>query len=311
MINVGKKKDIRVLVRGGLGNQLFQYGAAYALSKRLNLPIVADDLFTSAVTNAKNVDQRKSELESFENDLIFKRRKISLKNKFVSKTLGLQRILGDFFPLVFLRSGYYTNEKQDKYNIFREINRGITLNSYCGNPIYFQDFKIEIAEKISQIKQPTEWFLENKKKIDQIKPVGVHVRLGDYKKHKDIYGEPDFNYYKSAIDLIFKLVGHKSLWLFSDEPSEAASIFEGKIKFNELVQPPKSSKPIESLNLLASCSAVICANSSFSWWAGFLATAIEPNKTVVFPRPMFNSDEFIEPFNWLPLSWITLGRNID
>ena len=37
-------------IKGGLGNQLFQYAAAYALSKRLNQPFCFDPSFTGNMT---------------------------------------------------------------------------------------------------------------------------------------------------------------------------------------------------------------------------------------------------------------------
>lgn len=48
-----KEKGEKMLVmriKGGLGNQLFQYASAYALAKRLNQKMVFDPSFTANMT---------------------------------------------------------------------------------------------------------------------------------------------------------------------------------------------------------------------------------------------------------------------
>lgn len=302
---------IKIYLRGGLGNQLFQYGAALNLAEKLNFPIIADDLFVSPATTNKNAGYRVNELNSFKNDLIFNSRSDSVKNRVLSKVVARQRVLGDHFPQIMIGMGYFANERQDQLEDFLQIKKSVIINSYCGRPEFFGSAKIKLAKHLIAISNPTDWFTQNNKTIKTDSITGIHVRLGDYKNAKHIYGIPDVNYYVKSLNLLEAINGKKPVWLFSDEPAEAFNLLKNKVKIDEVLKAPEESRPIETLNLLGNCANIVCANSSFSWWAGFLATERSENSRIIFPRPMFNDSKMKEPFNWLPENWITVGRKID
>ena len=307
---MAKLSEIRVLARGGLGNQLFQYGAALNLSNKLQLPITIDNLFLSKSTQNKYVGYRVLELDSFENNAKFVLRENNLKNKFVSKLLEKQRLFGDHFPELQTKYGYFANERIDQFGVFQKINKPIVLNSYCGSPSYFGNSNIQLVNEITKVVKPSSWFLETLGRINSVAPTAIHVRLGDYSKFKSTYGEPDPEYYLAAVSVLNKLDASRPNWLFSDEPDKAIRLLGNRIKIDHVVIPPSNSRPIETLNLLGNCMNIVCSNSSFSWWGGYLATAKSEATKVIFPRPMFNDPNVPEPFNWLPPSWITLGRRL-
>jgi hypothetical protein len=307
---MSNKNEITLFARGGLGNQLFQFGAALNLSTKLDLPLVVDDLLLSKSTKNKNVGYRILELDSFESKATFVFNDASIKNRIKSKALSRQRIIGDRFPELLVKFGYFANEYKDFYDLFDSINKPITINSYCSRPLYFGAEVGNLVQNITSIKNPSDWFTRHKKLVSDSEPVGIHVRLGDYKKFASIYGQPDISYYINAINLLRELDGTRPIWLFSDEPLDAIELFGEKVEFDQIINSPKSSRPIETLVLLGSCKNLICANSSFSWWAGYISTVLDKKSNVIFPRPMFNDPNMVEPFNWLPKSWITLGRAI-
>ena len=307
---MAEHNEIRVLARGGLGNQLFQYGAALNLSNKLQLPITIDDLFLSRSTPNKFVGYRVLELDSFANNANFVFRENDLKNKLISKMLEKQRLLGDHFPTLQTKYGYFANERIDQFDSFQKLNKAIVLNSYCGSPSYFGNSNMQLVNEITKVIEPSNWFLETLEKINSVSPNAIHVRLGDYSKFKSTYGEPDAEYFGSAINFLNKLGAAGPNWLFSDEPEKAMGLLGNKINFDFVVTSPSNSRPIETLNLLGSCRNIICSNSSFSWWGGYLATAKSEFTNVIFPRPMFNDPKIPEPFNWLPPGWVSLGRRL-
>lgn len=307
---MARHNEIRLFARGGLGNQLFQFGAALNLSKQFSLPIVIDDLFLSSSTFNKKVGYRKIELDSFQNEAQFHNNKHSALNIARSKILSYQRLLGDRLPKLLAKIGYFANENTNQFPIFNQLDRGVAINSYCGHPDFFGNVGAEIVGSVTQIKSPTKWYTDNLSKVLSDSPTGIHLRLGDYKNFPNIYGKPDIKYFSRALEIFKDLNGSRPIWVFSDEPDEARNFFSEVINIDNFVENSVPRRPIEDLNVLAACKNIICSNSSFSWWAGYLATIGKQNANVIFPRPMFVNSKIVEPHNWLLPDWLTLGREI-
>jgi hypothetical protein len=306
------KKVIRIYARGGLGNQLFQFAAAYHLAHTYNLKIEVDDVLVSSQARFnKGLGKRQLELDGFDSQLIILRNNSTLRSEFKSRMLWIARLLGDKFPDLMLRFGTFANEFEDQLATFKRIESAATINSYCSTPDYFPDCGNEIAQRISEVNEPSDWYLKWSTEISATKPMGINIRLGDYKNLTHIYGTVDPEYYWRSVQLLKELVGDRPIWVFSDEPELAAELLREKFGQLKFVEHSNDPRPIEYLNLLAKCEGIVCANSSFSWWAAFVATQLNPSSRVVFPRPMFNSNEIREPFNWLPSDWFTLGRNLE
>lgn len=301
---------VKIYLRGGLGNQLFQYGAAFNLAKRTNSKIIVDDTIISAGVNKNFFNPVKLELDTFINEIDFNYCKPGLKTSLKSKFLAGQRLLGDRFPNLLLKFGVFASEHNENFEIFEVIDNEITINSYCGSRRFFGDYSGEIVKTIFEIKDKSNWLIEITKEIEIKKPIALNIRLGDYLKLEHIYGSPDPYYYLRSLEILKKFKGDSEIWLFSDEPEKANLLLEDYIKFDKLVSIPNNFRPIEYMVALANCDAIICANSSFSWWAGFLSTHKDPNAKIIFPRPMFAATHPAEPFNWLPEGWYSVGREI-
>ena len=303
--------DIVLYPRGGLGNQLFQYGAALQLSINLDRQITVDDsLLNPKVALNDGVASRHLELNEFKNQIAITRHTSGNSSKLQSKILTMQRLIGDRAPKLLLKFGIFANESSDQIEVFKAIRKSVVINSYCGSPAYFPDCQDELAQQISQIRNPSQWYLQVAKELAEESPIAIHVRLGDYKKLGSIYGRPDPDYYASAIKLITQRIGERPIWLFSDEPELASQILGQYVKISRVVDPSASDRAIEHLNLLGKCQGVVCANSSFSWWGGFLSSKLVEDSIVVFPSPMFDSMEYKEPENWIPAKWVRLERRV-
>jgi hypothetical protein len=301
--------NIVLYPRGGLGNQLFQYGAALQLSTTLGLQIKVDDsLLNPKVAMNDGVASRYLELDEFENQISRTTKSGGIASKLRSKLLTVQRLIGDKAPKLLLNFGVFANERIDQIEVFRTIHKSVVINSYCSSPAYFPDCQDELAKQISRIRNPSQWFQQLSNEVNDISAIGVHVRLGDYKDLGSIYGRPDPDYYAKAVNLITEKIGDRPIWLFSDEPALANEIVGKHIKISRIIDPRASDRAIEHLNLLGKCQGIVCANSSFSWWSGFLSSKLVKDSIVVFPKPMFDSPAIKEPENWIPASWVRLER---
>jgi hypothetical protein len=297
--------------RGGLGNQLFQYGAALQLSIDLGCLITVDDsLLNPKVEMNEGVASRHLELDEFESQIATTKHSSSNSSRIRSKLLTVQRLIGDRAPKLLLKYGIFANETNDQVKVFKTIRKPVTINSYCSSPAYFPGCQEELAKQISQIRNPSQWYLQTSKELAEVSPIALHVRLGDYKNLGAIYGRPDPEYYAKAVNLITQRIGERPIWLFSDEPDVASAIIGKHLDIARIIDPKSSDRAIEHLNLLGKCQGIVCANSSFSWWSGFLSSKLVADSLVVFPSPMFDSPDYKEPENWIPADWVRLERRV-
>ena len=297
--------------RGGLGNQLFQYGAALQLSTTLGRQITVNaSLLNPKVKMNDGVASRTLELNEFKNQISATKYTGANSSMLHSKLLTVQRLIGDRAPKLLLKFGIFANETSDQIEVFKTIHKSVVINSYCSSPAYFPDCQDELAKQISQIHKPSQWYLQISKELAEVSPIALHVRLGDYKNLGSIYGRPDPDYYENAVNLITQRIGERPIWLFSDEPELASQILGKHINISKVVDPNLSDRAIEHLNLIGKCQGIVCANSSFSWWGGFLSSKLVEDSVVVFPSPMFDSLEYKEPENWILAKWVRLERRV-
>jgi hypothetical protein len=145
---------------------------------------------------------------------------------------------------------------------------------YFQDPSWFDEFKEDIKVLYGQNIVP----------IDQ---VAIHVRRGDY------VGNPFYvqlwktDYYKKAMELF----PNEKFLVFSDDIEWCKAHFMGnQFEFSE------GNDEVTDLNLMAGCKAVIIANSSFSWWGGYLSKG-----KVVAPKEWYSDkiERTVCPNNWI------------
>jgi hypothetical protein len=142
-----------------------------------------------------------------------------------------------------------------------------------------------------------------------VSPIGVHVRLGDYKNFPNIYGRFDPNYFERALETMFSLVGERPVWLFSDEPSTLFDIVPKLAVRNQAPAALNQLSGLETLNVMARMQGLVCSNSTFSWWGAFLAD--RPGFRAIFPSPLFAKSGPADPKNFILPGWLQLGRDFN
>lgn len=142
--------------------------------------------------------------------------------------------------------------------LYAQARRGEIEDTYVQDEEHFYEYADEIKALYSS-------------GIGLIDMVAIHVRRGKnpINPSEPPYSENPFyvnlmktDYYQDAMDLF----PDAKFLVFSDDIKwcKKQPIFKGCsfAKGNE----------IDDLNLMASCKGVIIANSSFSWWGGYLST---------------------------------------
>jgi hypothetical protein len=308
-----EERSVKVFLRGGLGNQLFQYGAGVALANRNKSKLLIDvSLLPSESGTIDGVTRWPSQISEFHHEGTLVRRQFPAKHRarLHGALLQVDRKLGDNFPGLLGKVGRFSNELSTNFTRFESLTAPrLVLNSYCNSPRFFLDYGDQIRNSIRTLRQPSPAFLELTSIVAKTKPLAVHVRLGDYKNLSKIYGSVDPDYFARAIDLQMALSGEREIWLFSDEPHLARQLL-GNSEHNAGIQTLLGKlTSLETILIMSSCLGLVASNSTFSWWAAYLN--LDKQAPAIFPRPFFARSGPAEPKDWLQVNWLQLGRNPD
>lgn len=262
---------VRVFLRGGLGNQLFQYAGGLYLSQKQNEELeIRHDLLPNARDSILGVTRFPVQLDRFrfKGTLTCKVSQPEGKTHFLSKILQLQRVLADKVPKLFLRLGVLAGEVS-KSPDFLSIRSIRTVNAYCTTSIPAVMLGESLRKQIRDVVNPSAMFLDLSKQASVSGPIIVHIRLGDYIGLPHLYGATDYDSIRKEIFRV-KKSNSAPVWLFTDSPSDLNLGIKESLGISKIIGPDTIENPVENLVLMAAGSHLIAANSTFSWWAAFL-----------------------------------------
>lgn len=281
---------IIVQVNGGLGNQLFQYSTAKALSIKKNALLLLDMSWFDQTG-------KKDGLHYF-----------SIPDKIASNSE-----LKPFYERGLLTKAVQRLKPSTKREIYREkffhfdpdlfkVNDTVFLKGIWQSEKYFIDHE-DALRQVLTIKEEYVGHLSSiKSELQSTNSISIHVRRGDYLTAValDVLGLQEKDYYKSAWSAITSKVTNAQAYFFSDDTKyveeELMPLIPGKI-----LSRPEPDNYIEDFYLMSQCKHNIIANSSFSWWAAWLNN--NPDKWVVAPKKWFNNGpkdtQDLIPHSWL------------
>ena len=174
-------------------------------------------------------------------------------------------------------SGRMGNEMFRHAYLYAQFRDGIIPDIYLQDPKYFEKYTDEIKDMFGQ-------------GIGYLTQVGVHIRRSGnptsssepkYSDNPFYVNLSETDYYDRAMALF----PEDNFLVFSDDPDWCKE----KFKDNPRVQVMDKGNDVDDFNLLASCKDIIMANSSWSWWAGYLC----PNdgKRIITPSKWFADGE--------------------
>lgn len=162
--------------------------------------------------------------------------------------------------------------------IYAQTKRGIIPDIYLQDDKYFSEYGDEIKKLYGD-------------GVGYLPYVAVHLRRGDYVNNPIYVDLAQTGYYIDATNLF----PDRKFLIFSDDIEFAKTYFEGdKFAFDG------STDPVEALNKMASCDGIIMANSSLSWWAGYLSQSKDKK---VYPKLWFTDNINRVGF---PKDWISI-----
>ncbi len=294
-------------LRGGLGNQMFQY----ALGRRIAL---------------ENNSVLKLDISSFKNDYVYKR-KYSLgcfniieniateKDLKKATTLKSKNYIGKFIRLITKMKPYYKRyllceQQLFKYdpNVLRKF-RDVYIDGSWQNEKYFKNIEDILRNEFAF---KTNLDGENLKLAEQIRntnSVSLHMRNYALNcsvtaiSNRDLneYGIMSSDYYNKAVKYIEKTQNNLQFFVFSDDINLARRNI--KLEYPTSFIVTNDGKDYENLQLMSLCKHQIISNSTFSWWAGWLNN--NPDKIIIGPKKWF-VDAHYDTSDLVPKDWIKI-----
>ncbi len=289
---------IIVYLKGGLGNQLFQYAAARSLAS-INNTIVKLD--TTAYYYG---GPRQYELWHFniqeniaQSSEILKFTEVK-QNKFQKLFSAL---LHNRSPLPAHHIRY---NKTEFYKDFFNLPDNIYLEGYFQSEKYF----INIADTIRNEFQIKSGLNDKNKEIAELmtnsQSVNICIRRGDYvadQKANQKHGVCSLDYYHRCIKIISEKVKNPNFFVFSNDFNWCRDNL--KIQYPVYYVDHQPDKAHEDLRLMTFCKHHIIGNSTFHWWAAWLAPY--KDKLVFAPKKWYARDDMyadeLIPDNWIKL----------
>lgn len=277
---------IVVKIRGGLGNQLFQYSYA----KMVHTWFPEKKIFLDcSYYNKKHIRSLEIDKMNIVNNVVW----ISKKNALFDIFYGIYRvinkiILRDTIPskIIWIASNVFCFcDKTFSIDIKKEVFSNIYLAGYFQDEKEIRIVKKEIQEEFTPKKMSA---LANSvlNDINSHKSIGISIRAGeDYSK----FGWPicDKKYYIKGLEKLY--TGNEKIFIFSDVIDRVITEkwFEGKN-----VTYVKGCNSVECLYLLSNCDDFIIANSTFSWWGAYLSR--KDDKKIIAPKYFYPSKKMAD-----------------
>lgn len=303
---------INLIIKDGLGNQMFQYAYARWLQEQYKQkgiiePLVINPYFiqhkdfrendardmslhhlclNEDVTIQNRKDQKRS-FSKFRMRTIFSTSPIVLFNWIVRKKKplgesnfkhwGQHGIYYTFSPYTYYASPLSKKKVKYVFGFFQDERN-------------FRAIADTIKKELLVSSEPTRQNVEMLEAINATNAVCLHIRRGDYlnPRWKGLQ-ICNYEYYNNAINYILDRVENPVFYVFSNTHKDLEWI-KSNYKFKDtrenrkinLVFVDLENPDYEELRLMYNCKYFIISNSTFSWWAAYLSQNNE--KIVLVPE---------------------------
>lgn len=279
------------VLAGGLGNQLFIIAAALAYQTVSRRGVALSDLEVRNVRQSRGNSLTQLDWKSLGSIPVLGRTNLIFRH-LLTRAIGLAGF----------KLHYGSREIGFDPNLL-ELRGKLSIRGH------FQTYKFLQIEGVSESllglapKNPSRQFFDWMQEFQGNPVLSVHIRLGDYRNHRNSFGLLRPEYYKNAIfQALDSFEGSiKSIYVFSDEP-EAAKTYLDNYDFPlpvTYVAEGSGLSDVEAMLIMAQSHALVIANSTYSWWSGVLGNR---EKLVIAPDKWFRN--LPDPSELYPRTWL-------
>lgn len=285
---------ILLKLKGGMGNQMFEYAFARCLQHGTEEQMIID---TALMKNTKLAH------EVYTLDKFFLSDQAVLLEADSYNSTGLIGIVYQLARYSFAGVGMLFG-KATQYRLESVIQLAINriglhlcadgyisqtrstapvkiVEGYWQSHKYFLEIEADIRRELKVKVPPLDRNLELLQEMENSASVCVHIRRGDYVNSPE-HMVCTKKYYIDAMAEVAKRIQNPVFYIFSDDIAWVKENlpFKYPVRYIET-----GNSNYEELRLMYSCRHFVISNSSFSWWAQYLCD--NPDKVVIAPNKWF------------------------
>jgi glycosyl transferase family 11 len=304
---LGGQSMIIVCLRGGLGNQLFEYAFGRFLAHKHGTELRINRWFYTSNNSARFRPGYDDGNPNRVMVLLVDHFNIFCE-KYSDENWQCKEEIANCYPSL----KYVTDNSSPSIEEVARLGENLIL---CGWWSYQTDYLFEKQymdvirpELTLKCRIGDAGFEFAKRKIENsLNSVAVHVRRGDYKDLQHIFTLLPEDYYKRAFNLMEVNVSTPEYFVFSDEIDEVQRHF----RFSRDVHFVKTNTALADFELMRRCRHNIIANSTFSWWAAYLNA--NEDKIVITPATYYGNKEWQTEYErqhltrgYMPSTWLKI-----
>ena len=291
---------IIVQILGGLGNQMFLYALGRAMAHRSGASLLLD---TNVIEHARQETPRSYDLDIFRmKPTLARRADVARYHSHGAGLLGkiVHRLRGASGASEILHQ--YRFEYEPKV---LDLRPPIYITGFWQSYRYFIDIEDALRRDFTFRDELPPAAADHARAIAELGTVCVHVRRGDYTepRHADFIGPCSIDYYRRAVARVREFVERPVFFIFSDDLAWCRANFDwlgDAARFVAYGTAPGFKQHASDLQLMTRAECFITANSTFSWWAAWLAG--DRARLVITPKEWFK-DPRLRTDDLIPAHW--------
>lgn len=291
---------ITVRLKGGMGNQMFQYAFAKATAKRLGTTFQMDCSLLLDRARGDETIYRDYDLEIFNIEKRFLTRPETLKKIYRLKFSKIGKLLRSN---ALKGKDYY---KEPFFHLDKKVLDSPTdetlYDGWWQAPAYFENVKEELRQDFGFVEPVIASSQELQGEIQATNSVCLNVRRTDFLTNPAL-NSTNKAYFEEAVEYIKSSIESPSLFIFSDDMEWCKANLRFDIPYTFVSHDHKGWKFGNYFQLMADCKHFVIPNSSFAWWAVWLSN--HSNQVVVAPKNWFATGD-ISSDDLVPDDWVRI-----
>ncbi|MEM8906560.1 MAG: alpha-1,2-fucosyltransferase, partial [Bacteroidota bacterium] len=286
-------------LKGGMGNQMFQYAFGKSMATALQTDFQLD--LTSLLDRSKkDFVHRNYDLDIFELTPNFNFNPSVLKWLYRLKSSSITRMVKKYVEggQQYIKEGHFHVVQ----SLIEQPQDRAFYDGWWQSETYFRTVAPEIR-KAFRFKTPVlEAARPLLEKIEQHNSICLNVRRTDFLK-VDTLNTTNLAYFERGAQYLAERITEPHFFIFSDDIEWCQKNIQLPHPIQVVGHEIKGRKFGNYLQLMKACKHYIIPNSSFAWWAIWLNE--RPEKIVVAPKNWFN-DPDINTTDLVPSNWVRL-----
>lgn len=289
-----------IRLKGGMGNQMFQYAFGRRIAQQLNTELRIDlSLLLDRARGEEHV-YRDYDLTIFKVPHQFVVSPTILRLLYKTKSSKVCKLTREWLA----KGKHYVKEPHFEVveQLLKQPSPNTIYEGWWQSERYFSDISEDIKNVFTFVHPLLKKSEDLMQQIKNTKAICLNVRRTDFLK-VDNLNTTNKDYFFRAADAMAEKVKKPHFFIFSDDIAWCRTHLKLNYPTTVVGHEHKGEKFGNYMRLMKACQHFIIPNSSFAWWAVWLNE--HQDKIVIAPKNWFNQKEH-DTSDLVPKEWIRM-----